>query len=47
MENKGGNTKNGIGMQARKISVGMRGIWVEIQKMWRIRVEMQGIKVET
>ena len=29
------------------ISVGMRGIWVEMQKMWGIRVEMQGIKVET
>ena len=34
-------------MRVRKISVGMRGIWVEIRKMWEIsRVAMQRIKVE-
>ena len=27
-------------------SVGMWGIWAEIQKMWGIRVAMQGIKIE-
>ena len=34
-------------MQLRRISVGMQGIWVELQKMWGIRVAMQGVKVET
>ena len=29
-----------------RISVGMWEIWEEIQKMWGIRVAMQGIKVE-
>ena len=44
-ENKG--ARKGMGMRVRKISVGMRGIWVEMRKMWGIRVAMQGIKVET
>ena len=35
-----------MGMRVRRTSVGMRGIWVEIQKMWGIRVAVQGIKVE-
>ena len=30
-------------MRVREISVGMQGIWVEIQKI----LEFQGIKVET
>ena len=41
-ENKG--AKKGMGMRVRKISVGMRGIWVE---MWGIREAMQGMKVQT
>ena len=45
-ENKGGNARNGMGMRVRRISVGKWGIWVEIRKMWGIRVAMQGIKVE-
>ena len=31
-ENKGGNARNGLEMRVRRISVGMWGIWVEIQK---------------
>ena len=31
-ENKGDNARNGIGMRVYRISMGMRGIWVEIQK---------------
>ena len=46
MENKGGNAKNGIGMRVWSISMGMQGIWVEIQEMWGIRFVMQRIKVE-
>ena len=41
------NTRNEMGMQVRRISVGMRGICVEIQKVWGMRVAMKGIKVET
>ena len=47
VENKGGNRRNGMEKWVWGISVGMRGIWVEMQKLWGIRVEMQGIKVET
>ena len=47
VENKGRNRRNGMEKRVWGISVGMRGIWVEMQKLWRIRVEMQGIKVET
>ena len=32
MDNKGGNTRHGIGMRVWRIGVGMRGIWVEMQK---------------
>ena len=46
-ENKGGNARNGMGMRVQRISVGIWGIWVEIQKIWGIKVVMQGIKVET
>ena len=31
-ENKGGNMRNGMGMPVRGISVGISGIWVEMQK---------------
>ena len=41
-ENKGAR----IGIRMQGISVGMWGIWVEMQKMWGIRVAMKGIKVE-
>ena len=34
-------------MQLREISVRMSENWVEMQKMWGINLEMQGIKVET
>ena len=34
-------------MQLREISVRMSEKWVEMQKMWGINVEIQGIKVET
>ena len=47
MGNKGGNVRKGLGMRVQKISMGMRGIWVEIGKMWGISVAMQGIKMET
>ena len=47
MGNKGGNARKGMGMWVQKISMGMRGIWVEIGKMWGIRIVMQGIKMET
>ena len=36
-----------MGMQLQGISVIVRGIWVEMQKMWGIRVTMQEINVET
>ena len=36
-----------LGMRLLGISVGMWGIWVEIRKIWGIRVAMQGIEVET
>ena len=36
-----------MGIRAWRISVKMREIWVEIQKMWGIRMAMQEIKVET
>ena len=31
-EHKGGNARNGMGMRVRRISVGMWGIWVKLQK---------------
>ena len=31
-ENKGGKSRNGMGIRVRRISVGMRGIWVKMQK---------------
>ena len=34
-------------MRVRGISVVMRRIWAEMQKMWGIRVAMQGTKVES
>ena len=34
-------------MQVQGISVGMREIWVEVQKMLGIRVAMREVKVET
>ena len=46
-ENKGGNARNRMVMQAQGFSVGMWRIWVEMEKMWEIRVMMQEIKVET
>ena len=47
MENNGGNARNGMGIQVRGISMGMRGIWEEMPKMWGIRIAMQKIKVGT
>ena len=38
--------RNGIGMRVQRFSVGMWGTWVEIRKMWGIRVAMHGIKVK-
>ena len=38
MENKGWNARNGMGMRARRISMEMRIIWVEMQKLLRIRM---------
>ena len=34
-------------MRVQRISVAMTGIWVEMQKVWGVRVAMQGMKVET
>ena len=31
-DNKGGNARNEMSMQVQRISVGIRGIWVKIQK---------------
>ena len=45
-ENKYGNARKGMGMRLQRISMGIWGMWVEIRKMWRIRVAMQRIKVE-
>ena len=45
-ENKYGNARKGMGMRLRRISMGMWGMWVEIRKMWGIRIAMQRIKVE-
>ena len=45
--NKGGNARNEMGMQVWGINVGMRRIYVEMQKMWGISLAMQEIKVET
>ena len=42
-ENKGAR----IEIRMQEISVGMWGTWVEMQKVWGIRVAMKGIKVET
>ena len=47
VENKGESARNKMGMWVQKISIRIRGIMVEMQKMWRIRMAMQGIKVET
>ena len=33
-----------MGMRVRGISVGVRGIWTEIQKIWIIRLAIQEIK---
>ena len=44
VENKGGNARNETGMRVQWISVGMSKIWVEMWKMLRIRMAMQGIK---
>ena len=44
---KGGNAKNEMGMRVWRVSVGIREIWVEMRKIWGIRLPMQGIKVET
>ena len=38
MENKRWNVGNGMGMRVRRISVGMRIIWVEMQKLFGIRM---------
>ena len=38
MENKGWNVGNRMGMRVRRISVGMRIIWVEMQKLLGIRM---------
>ena len=46
-DSKGANARNEMGMRVQRISVGMRGIWMEIRKMWVIRMAIQGIKVET
>ena len=47
VENKGESARNKMGMWVQKISIRIRGIMVEMQKMWRIRMAMHGIKVET
>ena len=47
VENKGESARNKMGMWVQKISIRIRGIMVEMQKMWRIRMAMRGIKVET
>ena len=47
VENKGESARNKMEMWVQKISIRIRGIMVEMQKMWRIRMAMQGIKVET
>ena len=47
VENKGESARTKMGMWVQKISIRIRGIMVEMQKMWRIRMAMQGIKVET
>ena len=41
------NARNGMRMRVQGISVGMREILVEMQKLFGIRVTMQEIKVET
>ena len=46
-DNKGGDARNGMGIRVREISLGLRGIWVKIRKLWGIRVVIQGIQVET
>ena len=35
-----------MGMWAQRISARMKGVWVDMGRMWGIRVAMQGIKVE-
>ena len=47
VEIKGWNSRNEMRMRVQGISVGMREIWVEIRKMWGIRMVMHGINVET
>ena len=44
---KGGNAKNEMVMRVWRVSVGIREIWVEMRKIWGIRLAIQGIKVET
>ena len=46
-DNKGGDARNGMGIRVREISLGIRGIWLKIGKLWDIRVAIQGIQVET
>ena len=46
-DNKGGDARNGMGIRVREISLGMRGLWLKIRKLWGIRVVIQGIQVET
>ena len=46
-ENKGGDARNGMVKWVWEISVVMRRIWVEMQKIWVVRLAMQGIKLET
>ena len=43
-ENNGWNTRNEMGICIREISVGMRGMQVEMRKMCEIRLAIQGIK---
>ena len=43
----GGNAKNEMGMRVWRVSAGIREIWVEMRKIWGIRLAMQGIKVGT
>ena len=46
-DNKGGDARNGMGIRVREISLGIRGIWLKIGKLWEIRLAIQGIQVET
>ena len=47
MENKGGNAKNEIGIRVWKISMGMWGIWVEMQNLsiyWKLSMNYTKFK---